>query len=350
MKFKRDEIVFLIGAGASMDAGLPDSKTMIEYVEDSLTDGWSQYKPLYDFVKSSILYGDGVSGDFNWHNYNIERLVNTLDELRKKEDHPLYPFVGSWSPKLNEVTDQKFKNIKDFRSEIVNALRSDWIELENENDANYFKKFEQFRDEYEHPLRIFTLNYDLCIEKSCDDIEIQRGFDEERKWDWRLFEDNVDEEVGIFLYKLHGSTDWQRHPEKTLTYSDSTSAVKDEDVAMIFGTAYKLQYIDPFLFFAYEFRKWTLDSSRIIVCIGYGFGDEHINGILKQALENNSDRKLLSVNPGENHKELIIDELDLESDNQIICESYQAKEYFKNQLTLNSLEKHFPEDEAADVF
>ena len=51
----------------------------------------------------------------------------------------------------------------------------------------------------------------------------------------------------------------------------------------------KLQYVDPFLFLANEFRKWTLES-KLIISIGYGFGDEHINGILGQALKKSREK------------------------------------------------------------
>jgi len=34
-------------------------------------------------------------------------------------------------------------------------------------------------------------------------------------------------------------------------------------IAIILGAMYKLQYVDPFLFLAYEFRKWMLESRLI---------------------------------------------------------------------------------------
>ena len=40
---------------------------------------------------------------------------------------------------------------------------------------------------YSLPLKIFTLNYDLCIEEALDDITIERGFNDERLWDYKKF-------------------------------------------------------------------------------------------------------------------------------------------------------------------
>ena len=131
-RFKRNEVIALLGAGASVDAGIPHSKSMINRVEGLIRNGneWGEYEDLYNFVKSSIKYGEGVRGKFGEViNYNIERLVNTLEELNKKEDHPLYPFVGSWIPRLSEVSGSNFANISDLRDKIVERLRERWLEV-----------------------------------------------------------------------------------------------------------------------------------------------------------------------------------------------------------------------------
>ena len=56
--FKRDEIVLVIGAGASIEANMPDSTSMIRQVErliDKKRDGWSHYRQLYHYIKSLYL-------------------------------------------------------------------------------------------------------------------------------------------------------------------------------------------------------------------------------------------------------------------------------------------------------
>ena len=74
-----------------------------------------------------------------------------------------------------------------------------------------------------------------------------------------------------------------------MSYSDSPTKIEDDRVALIFGTSNKLQYVDPFLFLAYQLRRWTIEAARLVVTIGYGFMDDHINEILGQALR--QDRK-----------------------------------------------------------
>jgi len=350
--FKRDEIIVLLGAGASVEAKIPASLGMINKIEELLKNNWSDYKKLYDYVKSAINYSDGIKGSFSGNNYNVERLVNTLDDLRKGDNHPLYPFIGAWNPKLSEVAGQDLRKISGFRTEIVTILRDDWVQLTYNNDANYFKGLINFQRQYQHPLRVFTLNYDLCVEVHSSEVKLERGFNNERIWDWRRFDDTTEDAKDLYLYKLHGSVDWTKDDHDNLIYKENSSEIPPDDVAIIFGTTYKLQYVDPFLFFAYEFRKWTLDSAKIIIAIGYGFGDEHINGILSQALNNNVERKLLSISPirndvTEKKKESSIkDILNIRKDDQIVCWGYGAKEFMTNKMDIKELSNLFPSDNA----
>ncbi len=345
--FKRNEIIMLLGAGASVEAGIPDSDNMVGEIE-SLVSGddfkWNRYKELYRYIRSSIFFADGLQGIFDEKvPFNIERLVNVLEELQKKERHALYPFVGAWNPKLQELAGTNFENVCGFRDEIIQILRNKWVALPEKEKAEYYSGLLRFQNEYEYPLRVFSLNYDLCVENTFGLEKVQRGFSE-RKWDWRLFDETSDDPLPILLYKLHGSMDWSFTDNGTVTYSDTTSTIKSENIALIFGTSYKLQYVDPFLFLAYELRRWTLDTARIIVCIGYGFKDDHINGILKQSLRQNRDRKILAVigpNNQDDRKQHISELLNVKDD-QIEIRACGAKKFLSSDLTIASLSKLFP--------
>ncbi len=346
--FKKDEIIFLMGAGASVDAGIPTSCGMIEEIQKLLCKDskWGDYTSLYNYVKSAIVYADGIQGKFDSSNFNIERLVNTLDELLKSDKHPIFPFIGSWTPKLPEVSGNDFSKIGSFRKRIVEQLSQHWVRLEYNENAKYYAGLSRFQKEYNYPLRVFTLNYDLCIENACSESGVERGFGDGKQWDWRIFDNEEQISNSIFLYKLHGSVDWTRDKNGCLIYKDRN--ISPDTIEIIFGTSYKLQYIDPFLFFAYEFRKRTLSDAKIIVCIGYGFGDEHINGIITQALNNNKERKLLVISPSQKADREIKDIgniLGLESCDNIVHQNVIARDYLNNILSVETLQEIFPEGE-----
>lgn len=340
--FGKNEILILLGAGASVDANIPHSTGMVRRIERLVEGDWSGYRDLYNYIKSSIYHADGIRGRFSEAvNYNIERVVNTLDELRRREEHPLYPFVASWDAKLIEVAESDFGRLTEFRRKIVEELRKKWLPIEYQEDAEYYEGLVRFQKQFQYPLKVFSLNYDLCVESVCDPNELERGF-ENNVWDWQLFE--LDRK-SIYLYKLHGSTDWVRE-DGQLTFKYSPEQIDHDDAEMIFGTAYKMQYLDPFLFFAYELRKWTLEA-KLLVSIGYGFGDDHINAIISQALQANSRMKVLSVSP---HKDSWTDEvrrrLGAPDTDRIVFRDEAAKEFFANGLDIGQLAKDlFPERE-----
>lgn len=348
--FRKNEIIVLLGAGASVESGIPDSREMVRQIQDKISSAdpdWACYKELYWYIRSSVFYADGLDGTIDDAvHFNIERLVNVLDELIKKERHTLYPFVGAWNPKLLEVTGKGFEHVHDFRKQILDILRNNWLALTEEERASYYSGLLNFQNEYGPPLRVFSLNYDLCVEKTCHTQMVQRGF-EERIWDWRLF-DEMEDTSSLLLYKLHGSVDWHFTEDSRVTYSDTPSTIPVDKIALIFGTAYKLQYIDPFLFFVYELRRWSLDSARAIICIGYGFNDDHVNGILEQSLRQNDKRILVAVigslSDHTNEQERIFKLLGT-NEAQVKVLSIGAKKFLREQLTIQFISGLFPPDE-----
>ena len=357
MIFRRDEIVVLLGAGASVEAGIPDSHQMVSEIESRIDEGatrWREYKELYRLLRSSVYYGDGLKGVFgNDVSYNIERLVGVLDELRKREGHTLYPFVGSWSPKLREVAGMRFEKVDRFRNDIVRVLRERWLPLPDESAACYFSGLLKFQKQYEYPLRVFSLNYDLCVERACGRDRVQRGFLKDQRWDWRRFDETSEDPKPLLLYKLHGSTDWMLNDDGSVICRDSSAAIDHGRAALIFGTAAKIQYTDPFLYLAYELRRWTLDTARLIVTIGYGFQDDHINGILEQALRQDRARRLLAVvepagkRIGEERRALVERVLNAKG-GQIVVSPVGAKCFLEESFNLAMLARVFPGEE--DLF
>ncbi|MGC4087246.1 MAG: SIR2 family protein [Polyangiaceae bacterium] len=99
----------------------------------------------------------------------------------------------------------------------------------------------------------------------------------------------------LVLYKLHGSINWKRSSTtKELFSVEQIESVDADKMEIIFGREFKLEAADPYLFFAYKFRDLSL-VTRLIVTLGYGFGDGHINKMLTQSLRNDAERRLLVI-------------------------------------------------------
>jgi hypothetical protein len=299
---RSSDIIFLLGAGASVDAAIPASGMMIQQVETLLKSNaeWAEFEKLYNHIKSAIHYAAGLKG--NYHDnvlYNIETLVNTLYELERNEQHPLYPFIASWNSRIVSLAGGEFQKIKDFRSLLLKQLKK-WMCPEDPSRSNYYSGLVQIQRNLNFPIRLFSLNYDLCVERlNAADFRVETGFPgigSAYEWDFERFEEPQEGAPlpQIYLYKLHGSINWKRGETQQLYCLEQIEGIEAERMEVIFGRDFKLEAADPYLFYAYEFRRWSL-SAKVVCLLGYGFGDEHINKILRQSLVSDSSRRIVVI-------------------------------------------------------
>jgi hypothetical protein len=122
--------------------------------------------------------------------------------------------------------------------------------------------------------------------------------------------------------------------------------VEPEGMEIIFGRDFKLEAADPYLFYAYELRRWSLNA-RIITTIGYGFGDEHINKILQQSMLADPTRRLLVIANCSDREASARRENDIASwldvpATQIIVEEGSARQFLSKQDVASSLVRRIP--------
>ena len=335
-------VVFLLGAGCSFDAGIPVSGKMIEKLESLLSEKHDNTLfPLYNYVKHTIDYGNklfGIDRDFN-----IESLLVTLHALSEHKKTHLYPFVNGYRNDLLELAGADFSNVKQLIEVIENELAG-WVTLGSYKSAEYYKNFQKFQSQLNFAIRIFSLNYDLCLEKNVE-CKIETGFYEDQPWDGnRFLQNDDDDETAIYLYKLHGSIYWQRINGQ-LCVSEQSYINPD----VIFGTDLKMQAIDPYLFYLYEFRKYV-SSSELIVTIGYSYNDSHINDLISQAMISNEKRVLINVSPCDNtikEQNRLLNRLKLKEGQteNIIIVNETAKDFLENTLSVDYIGEKLPESD-----
>lgn len=356
MTIRSKDIIFLLGAGASAEAGIPTSADMIQRIQELLKNDkkWEKYANLYNHVKSAIHYSAGLRGYFNDQvNYNIETLVNTLYELERNEDHPLYPFIAAWNSRFVALAQPGFSGVREFRRLILEALKK-WMCPEDTSDGDYYFGLARLQKVLNFPLPVFSLNYDLCVERLNDrDFRVETGFGgfgPRNVWDWERFEEMSPPPLPqIMLYKLHGSINWKRDDSTKQLFSvEQIENIDSDRMEVIFGRDFKLEAADPYLFYAYEFRRYTLMASLIVV-VGYGFADAHINKMLTQGLRANSNRRLLVVcNCGESENDKKVEdisrvlELEVHEKNQVLVHEGTAKQFLKREDLADFLMKTVP--------
>lgn len=303
MSSRSTDIIFLLGAGASAEADIPMSAAMVGKIEGLMKthEDWKPFFELYNHVKTAIHYAAGLKGVFGDSvPYNIETLVNTLYELERNEEHPLYPFIASWNSRFVGLAQNDFCEVRKFRRQILRELKR-WMSPDDTSKGNYYSGFANLQRDLNYPLHIFSLNYDRCVERVAGaNFTVETGFQDhgpDNLWDWERFEQGEggpDQLPQVYLYKIHGSINWKRDDGKNLFSVEQTENVAHDAMEIIFGRDFKLEAADPYLFYAYQFRRCTL-SANLIVSIGYSFADDHINKMIVQGLLRETTRRLLVV-------------------------------------------------------
>lgn len=356
-QFRQDKLIILLGAGASCDANILNSIQIIREIEHKLDDSWAEYKNLYNYIESSHFHLERIKGiPAKEINFNIENLVALLDIIIKisSKELEIYPFVGSWEKELVSVTGKNFSEAQNFKNKILLKLRDEWLSpADFKKASSYYKKMKEMG--YNYPLKIFSLNYDMSVEENLSDEgnTLERGFNDDRIWDYRRYDLSNDNPSSFYLYKLHGSLDWKRDNEDRLTYVDLIQSNDPLKMDIIFGVQNKLQSFDPYFFYFYSFREACFDAELIIVS-GYGFMDKHINDNIVNACKLDNKKKLL-INiydpaPLADDKwvEFVSKKLQLNAERFTIRNKH-AKDFFNEELNVEYFSTLFPNEDEEDT-
>jgi hypothetical protein len=279
-------VVFVLGAGASVDAGMP---TVVQLTEElrhrlrTLADINGHVRPEF-----TALFDKIVSWDPNVSS-NYEALFEWIALQVKAEKAP---YRNAFEVRLP-------KGLAGVPGELAFVIKRPVLEVLRERhraqtyDPRYLQRLKDFVPEHGR-LKVFTLNYDLCVEDACRNagVELATGFSRsEGKWTPSLFQDPSS---GINLYKLHGSLNWglRLHGDGRLRETWPTDWSQEGE--FLLGPGPKLQHDDPFVTLYAEFHQ-SMRAAKICVIIGCRLADEHIRDPIKEA--NRGGMTVVEVNP-----------------------------------------------------
>jgi hypothetical protein len=198
-------VVFLLGAGASVEAKVPDTKGFVPAYSRFLRAGrWAWRK------RGRSLFGSLCQRIEEWASrpenqgkqLDVESLLDALALYRKGPQAIHSVLFGQASPlSPRDVRTAAWLELflKDFIREqgIVRPANTDYL-------RPYLRYISDAR-----PLDVFTVNYDSVMEQFLErnGRTYTDGF--ELEWTPRLFDDSP---VDVRLYKLHGSVNWFATP------------------------------------------------------------------------------------------------------------------------------------------
>jgi len=330
--------IILLGAGASVEAGVPAAYDMTKKLMDLFPET-SKHGHIIRFVVGGMLMQKGVKGENPFDGVNVEDLFNAIELLANRESLEAAPFIGSWhrlvdeldliSPLPNlavpaEYEDQgklaiqysrqsrrqklyaatetrpgEGKAYKDLSEAMIRGLvKLIWVKRPQLVD--YLQPILQIKSQ--SSLTIATLNYDNTVELAAKTmgVNLKNGILE-----WSNSGSLPKFDGCTCLLKLHGSIDWIFGPKQTPLSQEriwkireglleGTSFIKP---AIIFGHRNKLTAKGPFLDLLRSFEEQLHKADRLTI-IGYSFRDDHINEQIKKWI-NHSAGKIRIIN-GEN--------------------------------------------------
>ena len=169
------------------------------------------------------------------------------------------------------------------------------------------------------PPWVFTTNYDLFNERAMDLLSIpySNGFSGtvERKFNPATYRLVLAEQLDItsrrwtavdgFVHfcKLHGSINWIEEEKGLFSIRESHPPFDlAKNRVMIYPTPLKHRAIfgSPYSDMLREFQKQVVQDQSVLVIMGFGFRDEHINNIIFQGLTLPRFKLIVFMDPEEN--------------------------------------------------
>ena len=320
-----DNVGFLLGSGTSINAGAPRMSDLSKAIIPLITkECFPEDELFWPSVLESSWEGDtefemfdDEDDDPDIGNINIEKVAlhlvgaAALSELESRNKHLSFSSLRKKTI-LRKRTIRKAVSI--FRNKIFElcSAPSEDCDFEDRNAHHiFFKKCLAFRRQNQRRLHLFTTNYDLLLESSCDDIGIhyingftgvshRRFWPEEFDLDFHRVDPGEQPKAHFYdrvvhLIKLHGSIVWLSSKDPSDPYNIEevpfqTLASKHEEginlPLLIYPSPNKYGEV---LGFPYSelFRRFSCFVARpqtVLFTVGYGFNDEHVNAIIRQGL------------------------------------------------------------------
>jgi hypothetical protein len=285
------EIMFFLGAGASIHAGLKGVVALVDDFLNYLGKETNEYKIAFTIV--------GLLQEWKKDNkidreIDLEILLEAIEKLENiKHDYIKYFFKDLTLEKTFELNQEILlsKKLKEF---LINSF------TKNLQSVEYLKPMLDFLDH--KPLDIFSTNYDVCIEKLCSITKkiCIDGFDESN-WNLDIFNKKRQQ---INLYKLHGSVTWFRNEKgeikKNVMFTSDNNKTEmisgEEWVPLILYPGKKLSYFEPVIDLLSVLKTKTRAADYCFV-IGYSFKDDHLVKLFKYASEINNKLIIFLISP-----------------------------------------------------
>lgn len=312
-------LTFLFGAGCSSlidrdkrELGIPTMAPMAQNLLKPADSKPPQKRMLTPEIKKVLLEKLGIRVEDEEYAWNLERLMEVLFGFQ-------FVLSRTHNPELSEA-----KEAVDFAIQAVKkyVFTTCYEGQRQEGSENVLKLYQTFYRKLSQRSRslprptVATTNYDLFNEIAMDRTGVPyiNGFlgSIEKQFNPASFRYTLAQRTDlsssrwtsldslVYFLKLHGSLNWYAvdngiFPVAERPISEST----DSEAMLIYPTPAKqnASFAAPYSDIFREFQSRVVREQSALVTVGYGFGDEHVNNIIYQALTIPTFRLVIFTSP-----------------------------------------------------
>lgn len=277
------QVVFLLGAGASVEAGLPLLWDLTREVRDGWPGGPGPLPPEQLEAYEELRAGDLLPHERDHR--NIEDVLSAADGLATAR------------------LCHRGRGPYEFAA-LAHAVRKRiWWRLGQHGGFPAMDALESLIHEYSG-LAIASLNNDLIVERWARGrrLGLARGFDSHDRFAIKAIELS---RSPLRLAKLHGSVDWVhetgtglRQVRGTFRTARGFMPVRSPvpDSAIVFPSRIKAVALDPLRELFVLFGRW-LSTAKVLVIVGCALGDAHVVEAIQAGRRRNPRLWVLVVEP-----------------------------------------------------
>lgn len=313
----RDNLCVLLGAGASAPVGLPTMEALGKKICNEIG---SSGNDTFEKIKKRI--------PSNEDGFDVEEFLSICKTIVDLD----YRYGDIINDKISVEDIRQLSDL--IESKIVEHVNTPLCSADR-NLAPHRKLLFWLcgRSVNKERARLFTTNYDLCVEEVsvAHNIVLIDGFSRsvEQQYDRDHFRLDIVRRSPdttritlapnvLHLYKLHGSIDWFRDEKGRIlrkplgageTQADGSNSTLQENEnaghapalerVLIYPRSSKYQqaFEPPFLDMFAAWQDALRRENTALIVIGYSFRDNHVSAAIKAALESNLSFRLIVVDP-----------------------------------------------------
>lgn len=282
-------IAILTAAGTSMDNGSHSGKT-----RDGL---WTECEATINEIVTQLRSESSISQE------NLSSITSNHDIESFLSFVILFEKISS-----RELRDFKGHSLKEKLEKQIASACTLQLDENNHHHELFLQKL-LARKNSDPRVQLYTTNYDKLFEQAAQNIgaTIIDGFSFTlpRRFSGNNFEKDIvyrertrvkNEESfvpNVFqLYKLHGSIDWEKDEKGSIIQNEHT-----EKPCIIYPASdkYESSYEQPYFEMMAHFQQTLRKEGTLLIVVGFGFKDKHIQNVIKEAVTQNPNFHLLIV-------------------------------------------------------